>query len=43
VSAPKKNPLTEEQKAHNKAASPARIAIKHVFAKLKTFNILGAV
>jgi hypothetical protein len=39
----KKSPLTDEQKQHNKSVSSARIAIEHVFAKLKIFNILGAV
>jgi hypothetical protein len=39
----KKTPLTDEQKQHNKSVSSDRIAIEHVFAKLKTFKILGTV
>lgn len=39
----KKTPLTEKQKQHNKAVASERMAIEHVFSKIKIFNILGDV
>ena len=47
VSLPHKKPKgetrTSEQKAHNRAHSPMRIAVEHKFAVLKKFRILGEV
>jgi len=39
----RKTPLTEEQKQHNKSISSVRMAIEHVFSKLKILHILGSV
>jgi IS5 family transposase len=39
----RKTPLTEEEKAHNRALASKRVLIENVFAKLKKFKILGSV
>ena len=38
----RKVPLTSEQKALNTSLSSKRILVKHVFAQLKKFKILGS-
>ena len=38
----KKEKLTPEQKAHNRALSSKRVRVEHVFAQLKKFKILGS-
>jgi hypothetical protein len=39
----RKIPLTDEEKAHNRALASNRCLIENVFAKLKKFKILGSV
>ncbi|MCR5224648.1 MAG: hypothetical protein K6C34_01035 [Alphaproteobacteria bacterium] len=38
----RKVPFAPEQKAHNTSLSSKRILVKHVFAQLKKFKILGS-
>jgi DDE superfamily endonuclease len=39
----KKNPLTDEQKAFNRALARERIVVKHVIRRLKVFRVLKEV